>query len=82
MAQDSEARFRRRLAVGFLEEAKQDLELERWRSCVDNSQLATENAAKAALALLGPVGARTSPLSFFETRLAKSDPRGRSGSTC
>ena len=61
MVQDSEASFRQRLALGFLEEAKQDLELERWRSCVDNSQLATENAAKAALALLGPVGRTHQP---------------------
>lgn len=46
------------LAEGFLSEAQQDVGLERWRSCVDNSQLAIENATKAALTLLGPV-ART-----------------------
>ncbi len=51
-----EARYRLRLAQGFLGEARQDVELRRWRSCVDNSQLATENAAKAVLALIGPVG--------------------------
>lgn len=49
-------RHRLRLADGFLREARQDIELRRWRSCVDNSQLAAENAAKAALAILGPVG--------------------------
>lgn len=41
------------LAKGFLGEAEQDLTLERWRSCVDNSQLAVENAGKTALSLFG-----------------------------
>jgi HEPN domain-containing protein len=56
-----EVGFRLRLAEGFLAEARQDRELGRWRSCVDNSQLAVENAAKAALALLGPVSRTHSP---------------------
>lgn len=51
-----EAEYRLRLAGGFLEEARQDVQLGRWRSCVDNSQVAAENAAKALLALIGPVG--------------------------
>jgi len=33
--------YRLRLAEGFLKEAEQDFGLERWRSCVDNAQLAT-----------------------------------------
>lgn len=45
--------YRIALAAGFLAEAKQDFALERWRSCVDNAQLAVENAGKAALALFG-----------------------------
>ena len=45
--------YRIALAAGFLTEAEQDLTLERWRSCVDNAQLAVENAGKAALALFG-----------------------------
>lgn len=49
------AHYRLRLAAGFLREAEQDFELERWRSCVDNAQLATENAGKAVLALFGVV---------------------------
>lgn len=53
--------YRLRLARGFLEEAEQDLGLGRWRSCVDNSQLATENAAKAVLASLAPVGRTHNP---------------------
>jgi hypothetical protein len=35
----SDISFRLALAKGFLAEAEQDLTLERWRSCVDNSQL-------------------------------------------
>ena len=41
------------LAEGFLAEAEQDVGLQRWRSCVDNSQMAAENAGKAILALFG-----------------------------
>ena len=47
--------YRLRLAEGFLREAEQDFTLERWRSCVDSAQLATENAGKSVLALLGVV---------------------------
>jgi HEPN domain-containing protein len=47
--------YRLRLAEGFLKEAEQDFGLERWRSCVDNAQLATENAGKSVLALFGVV---------------------------
>lgn len=47
--------YRIRLAEGFLAESEQDFTLERWRSCVDNSQLAVENAGKAVLALFGVV---------------------------
>jgi HEPN domain-containing protein len=61
VASAEDARYRVRVAEGFLDEARQDLGLQRWRSCVDNSQLAAENAAKAALALVGPVGRTHSP---------------------
>jgi HEPN domain-containing protein len=47
--------YRLKLAAGFLHEAREDMRLGRWRSCVSNSQLAVENAAKAVLALFGPV---------------------------
>lgn len=57
----SEAAFRMRVAAGFLNEAEQDLRLERWRSCVDNGQLAAENAAKAVMAIAGPVGRTHNP---------------------
>ncbi len=51
LAKDVE--YRIALAAGFLAEAEQDFGLERWRSCVDNAQLAVENSGKAALALFG-----------------------------
>jgi HEPN domain-containing protein len=47
------AAYRLGLAEGFLSEAEQDLGLERWRSCVDNAQLAVENTGKVVLALFG-----------------------------
>lgn len=67
-----DAEYRIRLADGFLREARQDLALERWRSCVDNSQLATENAAKAVLALLGPLGRTHSPAPLLRAALDAS----------
>jgi len=51
--QDTE--FRLKLAAGFLREAEEDIQLSRWRSCVDNAQMAVENAAKAVIAMRGPV---------------------------
>ena len=64
-----ERTYRRRLAEGFLAEARQDATLQRWRSCVDNSQLAAENAAKTALAMLGPVGRTHSPAGLLRRAL-------------
>jgi HEPN domain-containing protein len=65
-----EISYRMRLAIGFLSEARQDSDLKRWRSCVDNSQLAVENAAKAVLALLGPVGKTHNPAGLLRRALA------------
>lgn len=45
--------YRLKLASGFLEEAEQDFELERWRSCVSNGQLSVENSGKAILMIFG-----------------------------
>ena len=50
-----DAEYRLRLARGFLAEAEEDVRLSRWRSCVDNAQLALENAAKAVIARFGPI---------------------------
>jgi HEPN domain-containing protein len=58
---DEESGYRLRMAAGFLEEARHNLRHDLWRSCVDNAQLATENAAKAILSLLGPVGRTHDP---------------------
>lgn len=55
MKADKEITYRLDLTKGFLAEAEQDLQLTRWRSCVDNSQLTVENAGKAVLALFGVV---------------------------
>ena len=38
--------FRLGLGQGFLKEARQDVEIERWRSCVDNAQLCVEMLAR------------------------------------
>ena len=58
---EEDARYRLRLAHGFLQEAEQDYELRRWRSCVDNAQMSVENAAKAVLALFGPLAKTHEP---------------------
>jgi HEPN domain-containing protein len=53
MTASESVRYRLALAAGFLEEATQDRDLGRWRSCVDNSQLVVENSGKAVLLLYG-----------------------------
>jgi HEPN domain-containing protein len=61
MTGGQDAQYRLKLAQGFLAEARQDVDLGRWRSAVDNAQLSVENAAKTVLALLGPVGKSHNP---------------------
>ncbi len=67
-----QAHYRLRLAEGFLKEAQQDIASRRWRSCVDNSQLAAEHAAKAVLGLLGPIGRTHSPSVFLRRALEEN----------
>ncbi len=55
MKSKDESRYRLNLAEGFLTEAEQDFGLSRWRSCVDNSQLAVENSGKMVVASFRPV---------------------------
>ncbi len=55
------AAYRLKLAQGFLGEARQDVDLGRWRSSVDSAQLSVENAGKAALALFGPTSRTHNP---------------------
>ncbi len=62
--------YRLKIAQGFLAESRQDVHLRRWRSAVDNAQLAVENAAKAALEPMGcaRIGGRDIPWSDFLCR--------------
>jgi HEPN domain-containing protein len=64
-----ETDYRFRVAQGFLTEARQDIDLGRWRSTMDNTQLAVENSAKAVLALIGPVGRTHAPGSLLRQAL-------------
>lgn len=54
-------KYRLKLAEGFLNEAVQDLELGRYRSCVDSAQLSIENSVKAVLFFFGPVAKTHNP---------------------
>ncbi len=67
-----QAHYRLRVAEGYLKEAQEDVGLRRWRSCVDNSQLAAEQAAKAVLGLLGPIGRTHTPFVFLRQALQES----------
>lgn len=55
MNSQHDAEYRLRLTKGFKQEAEQDFQLQRWRSCVDNAQLSVENAGKAIIAIFEPV---------------------------
>ena len=68
-----ELRYRLLLAEGFLNESREDQTLGRWRSCVDNSQLATENAAKAVLAIISPGGRTHNPAPHLRQALQRGD---------
>ena len=70
----TDAQYRFRIAQGFLEESRQDVALTRWRSAVDSAQLATENAAKAVLALVGPVGRTHQPALLLRQALQIFSP--------
>jgi len=65
------ARYRLELAEGFLSEARQDLDLARFRSCVSNAQLSIKNAAKTVIALFGPVGKTHEPWRELKALLAE-----------
>ena len=71
----TDAQYRFRIAQGFLEESRQDVTLTRWRSAVDNAQLATEKCGpKAALALVGPVGRTHQPALLLRQALQMFSP--------
>lgn len=65
IAGHGQAAYRLELARGFLEEARQDNDLERWRSAVDGAQLPVENAGKAGLALVGQMGRTHNPATWI-----------------
>lgn len=56
-----DAQYRLKLALGFYEEAKQNVKHKQYRSCVDNSQLSIENSAKAIIVCFIPLGKTHSP---------------------
>lgn len=72
MKRTEQVEYRLNLVEGFVLEAREDLNAKRWRSCVDDSQLAVENAAKAALALLGPVGRTHDPAPLLFSALQEN----------
>ena len=78
MTVNEQVSYRLKLAQGFLNEARQDVDLRRWRSAVDNAQLSVENAAKAALALLGPVGRTHNPAVLLRQALNQGAFQGQS----
>lgn len=43
MESERDVDYRLRPAEGFLREAEEDLQLSRWRSCVDHAQLSVES---------------------------------------
>jgi len=63
--------YRLKVAQGFLEESRQDVQLRRWRSAVDNAQLAVENSAKAVLSLVAPIGKTHNPALQLRENLSK-----------
>jgi len=65
----AEVEYRLRIAQGFLDESRQDVTLGRWRSAVDNAQLAVENATKSVLALVAPLGRTHNPAPLLRQAL-------------
>ena len=74
MSAPKDVDYRIALAAGFLGEAEQDFTLERWRSCVDNAQLAVENTGKAALALFGITPKTHDPARQIAAVLREQEP--------
>jgi HEPN domain-containing protein len=58
MNSGDDAKDRLRIAVGFCDEAERNFNRSEWRACVDDAQLAVENAAKALISCFHPA-ART-----------------------
>src|SRR5262245_48888484 len=71
MTEKEQVSYRLKFVRGFLAEARQDVDLQRWRSAVDNAQLSVENATKAVLALLGPVSHTRNPATVLLQALSQ-----------
>lgn len=63
--------YRLKIAKGFPAESRQDVQLGRWRSAIDNAQLAVENPAKAVLSLAAPVGKTHNPAPQLRETLSR-----------
>lgn len=72
MNSKDDAIYRLRLAEGFLKESQQNLEYGQIRSCVDNSQLAIENGAKAVIIYFSPLAKTHNPVNVLR-RLSEQE---------
>ena len=72
MNSKADAEYRRRLAKGFLDEARLNFNYGLWRSCVDNSQLSIENSGKMLISLFEPVEKSHNPSRQLKRLLEKS----------
>ncbi|MBU1487677.1 HEPN domain-containing protein [bacterium] len=72
MNSKDDAKYRLKLAEGFLKEARQNFDYRQIRSCVDNSQLAIENGAKAVIICFGPLGKTHNPVNALR-RILKQE---------
>ncbi len=80
MDSERDVRYRLRLAEGFLGEAEEDVRSSRWRSCVDNAQLAVENAIKAVIGRYGPIPRSHDVAGLLDELVKRSDlPPGTAG---
>ena len=68
--------YRSKLASGFLEEAVQDFQLKRWRSCVSTAQLSVENSGKAILMAFGVTPKTHDPAKHLATLVTREDIPG------
>lgn len=73
MNSKDDAWYRLRLAEGFLKEAQENLNYGQIRACVDNSQLAIENGAKAVVICFGPLGRTHNPVNALKRLTEKED---------
>ena len=73
MDSKEDARYRLRLAEGYLQEAEQLLGAFQWRACVSSAQLAVENSAKAVLALVGPLPKRSPTASPLASSIPEAE---------